>query len=148
MSSSVENTFATILEWIMKIIVVGVLVWLVMKGLGEFDAATFHKRFAEFSGQMNRRSPEMLQHTKTRLDSTFYTNRVFYIDMTVSDSVKKDIPILDIHSEMRDKLSAYTGPDDFGKSAVNYKVDLTYRFVDKDGFPVTNKDISHKDYYR
>lgn len=148
MSSSVSNTFATIIEWILKIITAGILLWLLSMGLKEFDAATFHKRFATFSSQVNRRLPVMLPSIKAKIDSTFYTNRVFYVDMTLADSLKSSPPILDIHSETRDILASSTGPDDFGKSVVQYKITMTYRFMDKTERPVKNMSVSPTDYWK
>lgn len=148
MSSKVTNAFATILEWILKIVMFAVIGWLIYIGLEKFDSATFHKKFVNYSIQMNRRGPIMLDGIKARIDSTFYTNKVFYVDMTISDSIKSDPPIFDIHAKTRELLSAYTGPDDFGKAVQTYRITTTYRFIDKKEFPIKSMDVTYQDYYK
>ncbi len=148
MSSKVTNAFATITEWILKIALLAVIVWLISIGLEKFDSATFHKKFVNYSIQMNRRAPIMLDGIKARIDSTFYTNSIFYVDMTIGDSIKANPPIFDIHAKTRELLSAYTGPDDFGNAVQTYRITTTYRFNDKKDFPLKAMNIDHRDYFK
>ena len=147
MSSSVSNTLASILEWIMKIIVLGILIWLLTIGLKSFDNATFHKIFVGFTYQINDKTPHRLENTRSRLDSTFYTNQVFYVDMTLGNDIKNNPPVDDIHQELKQFFeSSVTGPKKFGVTMKRYQVKTTYRFVDAEGSPLSDETIPHSQF--
>jgi hypothetical protein len=142
MSSSVSNAAATVLEWIFRIILICVAFWLISMGLTKFDQATFSKTFVGFTDQIKDRLPHRLTNSRARLDSTFYTNRVFFIDMTLGNDIRNNPPVEDIHKETRDFLeSTVSGPDKFGETVRRYQVSLTYRFIDATGSPLSDHTI-------
>ncbi|MCD8535430.1 MAG: hypothetical protein LR011_11865 [Verrucomicrobia bacterium] len=142
MSTKVSNAMATIVEWIFKIILLAVAGWLISSALHKFDEATFDKIFVGFTAQIRERLPHLLTEPRARIDSTFYTNSTFYVDMTLGNDIRNQPPVEKLHSVTRQFFeTTVRGPDRFSKSMIRYNVKMVYRFSDASGIGLSNHEI-------